>query len=113
MPYVLSLPLLFIISSSFYVEHWVENELYETADMIAYLGGILGLFFGCTLLTLAEFLMFGVDLLIISTKNIFRPSSTLNKVAPRKAMTAAPQHPIPPYPYPAYAQNRDSSLPIQ
>ena len=48
-----------------------ESELFEIADIVAYLGGILGLFFGCTLLTLAEFIFFGFDLILIGIHRLF------------------------------------------
>ena len=74
--------------------------------MVAYLGGILGLFFGCTVLTFAEYIMFGVDLIIISVKHGFSSAGKQNKTMPRKPMSSVtPLKPTIPYPYPNYPQN--------
>ena len=64
-----------------------EFETYGIADVVAYMGGIVGLFFGFTIMTIFEFFFFAVDLLIIGVFKIFGKKSS-----PVKRGSISPYH---------------------
>ena len=56
--------------NSFEVELVTESEQLTFADIIAYFGGIMGLFFGASMMAFADIFMFAVDLVVIAFANV-------------------------------------------
>ena len=56
--------------NDFEVELVTESEQLTFADIIAYFGGIMGLFFGASMMAFADIFMFAVDLVVIAFANM-------------------------------------------
>ena len=55
----------FVFYKDFNYQTVIESQWLEFADLLAYLGGILGLFFGFTFITLFEYIQLLIDIIVI------------------------------------------------